>query len=85
MGKLYYTVKAGRPSLYKIAGRKQTLMDPQLWPLIFDTNNTEIKDPSLIFPDQVIVIRRNYTHEQAVEALKKNWRTPYSVSGTAKN
>jgi hypothetical protein len=80
VGKVEYTVKPGE-SLYRITGRKEHLSDPNLWPLVYDTNKELIRNPNLIQPGQEIIIRRNYSAEQAKSAKKKSVVAP--LSGTA--
>ena len=45
-------------SLWWIAEYKQIYDDPFQWPLIYKANRSKIKDPDLIFPDQVFAITR---------------------------
>jgi len=72
VGRIRYEVKPG-DSLYRISGRDEFLVDPNLWPLIYDENRQQIKNPNLIFPKQEVQIRRNYTAEQKRAAKKKAW------------
>jgi nucleoid-associated protein YgaU len=59
-------------SLWWIAEYKQIYDDPFKWPLIFRANREKIKDPDLIFPDQVFAITREpeLTDEMIKEAIK---------------
>jgi nucleoid-associated protein YgaU len=75
VGKVEYTVQLG-DNLYSIAGNAGLLGRPSLWPLIYESNKGQIKDPNLIQPKQVLVIRRNYSPEEAAEALKAATATP---------
>ena len=45
-------------SLWWIAEYKQVYDDPFQWPLIYKANRSQIKDPDLIYPDQVFKIER---------------------------
>ncbi len=49
----YYTVKSG-DSLSKIA--KEVYGDPMKYGVIFEANKPMLKDPDLIYPDQVLRI-----------------------------
>ena len=49
----YYTVKSG-DSLSKIA--KEVYGDPLKYGVIFEANKPMLKDPDLIYPDQVLRI-----------------------------
>lgn len=80
VGKVEYTVKPG-DTLYSIAGKPNTLGRPILWPLVADENAGTIRDPHLIQPDQVIVVRRNYSPEEAEKARKKATETLYQRPG----
>ncbi|NOX97050.1 MAG: LysM peptidoglycan-binding domain-containing protein [Nitrospirae bacterium] len=45
-------------SLWYIAGYKKIYGDPTKWPLIYQANKDKIKNPNLIYPDQVLRIPR---------------------------
>jgi len=45
-------------TLWWIAEYKQVYGDPFQWPLIYKANRSQIKDPDLIYPDQVFKIAR---------------------------
>jgi nucleoid-associated protein YgaU len=64
-----YVVKDG-DSLYKITGSKDHLSDPNLWPIVYDLNHNEIKDPNLIFPGQEVLIRKVVTADEVKAARK---------------
>ena len=54
-----YRVKynpARRDCLWRIAGYGHIYDDPRLWPRIYKTNKSQIKNPDLIFPGQVFEI-----------------------------
>lgn len=44
--------------LWKIAGYDDIYADPYQWPRIYHANRDQIKDPDLIYPDQVFTIPR---------------------------
>jgi len=59
-------------SLWWIAEYKQIYDDPFQWPLIYKANRSKIKDPDLIFPEQVFTITREpeLTDDMIKEAIK---------------
>jgi nucleoid-associated protein YgaU len=59
-------------TLWWIAEYKQIYDDPFQWPLIYKANRSKIKDPDLIFPDQVFAITRppELTDDMIKEAIK---------------
>ncbi len=52
-----YTVVKG-DCLWNISGFESIYADPVQWPRIYRANNDQIKDPDLIYPDQVFAIPR---------------------------
>jgi len=52
------TVKKGE-TLFSIAAEPAVLGDPLLWPLLYQANRDQIKDPRQIYPGQVLAIPRN--------------------------
>ncbi len=52
-----YTVMRG-DYLWKIAGKSDIYGDPYQWVRIYSYNRDQIKDPDLIYPDQVFKIQR---------------------------
>jgi LysM repeat protein len=56
--------------LWWIAEYKQIYNDPFMWPLIYKANRDQIKDPDLIYPNQVFSIPRDFT----LDELKKSRR-----------
>jgi len=59
-------------TLWWIAEYKQVYDDPFKWPLIYKANRSQIKDPDLIYPDQVFKIARKpeIDDEMIKEAIK---------------
>jgi len=51
----YHTVVRG-DCLWNIAKKKEYYNDPYMWPRIYRANKDKIKDPDLIYPDQVLTI-----------------------------
>ncbi|MBE9546754.1 MAG: LysM peptidoglycan-binding domain-containing protein [Proteobacteria bacterium] len=65
-----HVVKKGE-CLWWIAEYKDIYNDPFQWPLIYDANKDQIRDPDLIYPGQVFKIPRSgYTMEKIKEARR---------------
>jgi nucleoid-associated protein YgaU len=56
--------------LWWIAEYKKIYDDPFQWPLIYKANRDQIKDPDLIYPDQVFKVPRDATLEEIKEARR---------------
>ncbi|OMH39996.1 LysM peptidoglycan-binding domain-containing protein [Desulfurobacterium indicum] len=63
-------------TLWGISSKSYIYNDPWQWPLIYRANRDKIKNPHLIFPNQVFTIPRNITAEEVIEARKQALRTP---------
>jgi nucleoid-associated protein YgaU len=68
-----YTVVKG-DWLSKIAGYSFIYNDISKWPIIYRANRDQIKDPNLIYPDQVIKIPRGLPYEWKVYKGECLWR-----------
>ncbi len=68
-----YTVMKG-DWLSKIAGYSFIYGDVSKWPIIYRANRDKIKDPNLIYPDQVIKIPRGLPHQWKVYRGECLWR-----------
>jgi nucleoid-associated protein YgaU len=55
-----YTVVRG-DNLWDISAKPSIYGNPYQWPLIYKANSDQIKDPDLIYPDQVFNIKGDYT------------------------
>lgn len=62
-----YTVVEG-DCLYKISGYEKIYADPVKWPRLYRANRDQIKDPSLIYPDWVLLVPRGFPREWVVYA-----------------
>jgi nucleoid-associated protein YgaU len=60
-----YTVVRG-DCLWIISGKKIIYNDPVKWPRIYRANRDQIRDPDLIYPDQVLKIPRGYPSSHTV-------------------
>jgi hypothetical protein len=68
---VYHVVKKGE-CLWWIAEYEDIYNDPFMWPLIYNANKNQIKDPDLIYPDQRLEIPRGgYTLEEVKEARQR--------------
>ncbi len=65
-----YAVQRGE-TLWGISAREQIYHNPFMWPLIYKANSQQIRDPDLIFPQQIFVIPRNYTPAEAAAAIQR--------------
>ncbi|MCF7884658.1 MAG: LysM peptidoglycan-binding domain-containing protein, partial [Candidatus Cloacimonetes bacterium] len=68
-----YTIVKG-DWLSKIAGYSFIYNDISKWPIIYRANRDRIKDPNLIYPDQVIKIPRGLPNEWKVYRGECLWR-----------
>jgi hypothetical protein len=66
----HHTVKKGE-CLWWIAEYEDIYADPFMWPLIYDANKDQIKNPNLIYPDQKLTIPRSGL---TVEDIKESRR-----------
>ncbi len=74
-----HRVKKGE-CLWVIAEDKKVYNNPFKWPLIYKTNRDQIKDPDLIYPDQVFEIPRNSSNREVKEAIHEaKTRGPWSL------
>lgn len=58
-------------TLYSLAGRKDIYGDPLLWPLIYEANRDQIKDPQQIFEGQDFTIPRDKNGKEEELARRK--------------
>ena len=65
-----YMVGEGE-TLWTIAAQESVYNDALLWPLLYQANRDQIKDPRQIFPGQVLSIRRDLTPQDIEEARQK--------------
>jgi nucleoid-associated protein YgaU len=65
-----YDVKEGE-TLWTIANQPVVYGDGLLWPLLYQANRDQIKDPRQIFSGQTLTIRRDITDEEREEARQK--------------
>ena len=67
-----YPVRGGE-TLWTIAARKDIYADALLWPLLYQANRDQIKDPRQIYPGQNLAIPRQLS-EQDKEAAREKAR-----------
>lgn len=58
-------------NLWNIAAHPQVYNDGLLWPLLYQANRDQIKDPRQIFPGQSLSIRRDMSSEEMESARQK--------------
>jgi nucleoid-associated protein YgaU len=69
-----YQVRGGE-TLWTIAARQDIYADALLWPLIYQSNRDQIKDPRQIYPGQKLTIPRRLSEEEKTEAREKARRS----------
>jgi len=62
-----YTVSDGE-LLWGIAKRPDVYGDPSLWPLLYQANRDQIKDPRKIYTGQILIVPRNVSEEAQEKA-----------------
>ncbi|MGD9019491.1 MAG: DUF4398 domain-containing protein [Desulfuromonadales bacterium] len=65
-----YTVGEGE-NLWTISAQPQVYAEGLLWPLLYQANRDQIKDPRQIFPGQILDIRRDMSEEELDEVRQK--------------
>jgi nucleoid-associated protein YgaU len=65
-----YSVQRG-DTLWGISAKPLIYGNPLMWPLIYQANQRQIRDPDLIFPRQLLAIPRDYSQEQAQLAIRR--------------
>lgn len=74
-----HTVEKGE-HLWGISESQEVYADPFQWPLIYKANRDQIKDPDLIYPDQVFEIPRDSSQEDVDAAIHEaKTRGPWSL------
>ncbi len=62
-----YTVRRGE-TLPQISARTEIYNDSTLWPIIYRANRDQIRDPKRLWPGQILIIPRNTSRDEEVEA-----------------
>lgn len=65
-----YSVGEGE-TLWTISANPQVYNEGLLWPLLYQANRDQIKDPRQIFPGQTLSIRRDMSEDELAEARQK--------------
>jgi hypothetical protein len=65
-----YNVGEGE-TLWTISAQPQVYGEGLLWPLLYQANRDQIKDPRQIFPGQTLGIRRDMTEEELEDARER--------------
>jgi hypothetical protein len=76
-----YTVVQG-DTLWDISGSSSIYSDHFQWPLLFKANRDQIQDPDLIFPDQELGVRRDFSADEIQRARDAASATPKYVPHT---
>ncbi|MEZ4598707.1 MAG: LysM peptidoglycan-binding domain-containing protein [Syntrophotaleaceae bacterium] len=69
-----YLVRGGE-TLWTIAARRDIYSDSMLWPILYQSNRDQIKDPRQIYPGQKLTIPRNLSDAEILEARDKARRS----------
>ncbi|ABA88289.1 LysM domain lipoprotein [Syntrophotalea carbinolica DSM 2380] len=69
-----YRVGAGE-TLWTIASQREIYGDPLLWPLLYQANRDQIRDPRQVYPGQSLSIPRKLTEEEKATAREKALRS----------
>ena len=64
-----YTVRRGE-TLPQIAARTEIYNDSSLWPLIYRANRDQIRNPTQLWPGQILKIPRQFSRDEALEAKR---------------
>ncbi len=67
---LSYRVRGGE-TLWTIAARKDIYADALLWPLLYQANRDQIKDPRQIYPGQTLNIPRQISEQSRQDARQR--------------
>jgi hypothetical protein len=65
-----YRVQRG-DTLWGISAKPMIYANPLMWPLIYQANRQQLRDPDLIFPRQLLAIPRGFSAEQARLAIQR--------------
>ncbi len=65
----------GSQTLWVISSRKDVYDDPLLWPLLYQANRDQIRDPRQIHPGQILKIPRDVPRQEREEAREKARRS----------
>lgn len=65
-----YVVSEGE-TLWTISAQPQVYNEGLLWPLLYQANRDQIKDPRQIFPGQTLSIRRDMTEKELDDARQR--------------
>ena len=77
-----YVVKEG-DSLWSIASNGNIYEDPFQWPLLFKSNRDQVEDPDLIYPDQELDVKKDFSSSEVSDAVQKAKDTPKYSAHTA--
>jgi hypothetical protein len=65
-----YRVQRG-DTLWGISARPMIYANPLMWPLIYQANRQQLRDPDVLFPRQLLAIPRDFSNEQAQLAIQR--------------
>lgn len=79
--RLKYVVKKG-DTLWDISGMGKIYKDNFLWPLLFKANRDQIEDPDIIEIGQELIVRKDWSNAEKMDARQKAKDTPPYVPHT---
>jgi nucleoid-associated protein YgaU len=73
-----YRVRRG-DTLWSISGQETIYRNSLLWPILYKANRQQIRDPDLIFPQQILAVPRHLSQEEMSTAIRRartrgSWR-----------
>ena len=73
-----YRVRRG-DTLWSISGQETIYRNSLLWPILYKANRQQLRDPDLIFPQQILAVPRHLSQEEISAAIRRarargSWR-----------
>jgi len=65
-----YKVKKGE-TIADIAQRREIFNDQYMWPLLYKANRDQMRDPKVVFPEQVLAIPRDLSFDEIIAARRE--------------
>jgi nucleoid-associated protein YgaU len=65
-----YRVRRG-DTLWSISGQEVIYRNSLLWPILYQANRQQLRDPDLIFPQQILAVPRHLSQEEMSTAIRR--------------